>query len=660
MRTGESEMGLKKIMDMTRMISIVILLLHFYVACYSIFRASGWTHPIGDRVLDNLGRTGLFSSFHRAKWISLGLLTLSLLGTTGRKGESFNYRTAIAYILTGLLLYFISILCLKLDVTDNLKAGFYIGITSLGFILFMTGGSLLTRIIKLNLKGDVFNTQNETFPQEERLIGNRYSVHFKTQYRLKDKLRHGWVNRINGFRGTLVMGLSGSGKTRYVVKEIIRQEIKKGYAMFIHDFKYPDLTSVAYYHFLKNRHRYKAPPAFYILNFDEPTYRCNPLMPKYIQNLTDAASASRAIYLGLNQQAIERQGDFWVESSINFITALIWFLRLYKDGIYCTLPHTIELAQADFDKLFSILRAEPTLEALVSPFIKAYQEDAGKQLVGQISGAAISLGTLSSENLYYVLSGDDFTLAVNDPQHPKIVCIANNPQVSNIYSAVISLYLNNLQKLLKEQQEQSCEILLEEFASISWHNVDKFLAVCRSYLVCTTLVVQDFSQLVLHYGRRQADVILSMVGNIISGQVTGESARTLSERFGKIMQDRESLSINSTDTSINRSKQLDFAIPQSTIAGLSAGEFVGVVADNPDQRIPQKMFHAEFQQDPKTLAKEQAAYQPSPENAPGSQAIHETYLRIKRETKAIVQNEIDRIMNTPGLQGMIVKKQATL
>jgi hypothetical protein len=300
------------------------------------------------------------------------------------------------------------------------------------------------------------------------------------------------------------------------------------------------------------------------------------------------------------------------------------------------------------------------LEVLVAPFIKAYEEDAGKQLIGQISGAAISLGTLSTENLYYVLSGDDFTMNINDPKNPKIVCIANNPQVANIYGAVISLYLNNLQKLLKEQDEQPCSILLEEFASISWSGIDKFLSYCRSYLVSVTLVIQDISQLTLHYGKRQADVILSMVGNIISGQVTGESARLLSERFGKILQTKESLSMNSEDASRNWSKQLDFAIPQSTIASLSAGEFVGVVADNPDQRIPQKMFHSEFQQDFKAQAKEKTAHESLPGNAPSSQAIHETYLQIKREAKEIVQDEIDRIMNTPGLHGMIVKKQSKL
>ncbi len=370
---------------------------------------------------------------------------------------------------------------------------------------------------------------------------------------------------------------------------------------------------------------------------------------------TDPASASRAILLGLNQQWIDKQGDFWIESSINFTTALIWFLRVYQDGKYCTLPHVIELAQTPLDKLFTILRAEPTLEVLVTPFIRAMEEDAGKQLIGQISGAAISLGTLATEKLYYVLSGNDFSIAINDPKQPKIVCIANNPQVANIYSAVISLYLNTLQKMLKEQEEQPCSILLEEFANISWQGVDKFLSVCRSYLVSVTLIIQDASQLRMHYGEKQANVILSMVGNIISGQVTGDSAKHLSEQFGKIMQDRQSLTINSSDTSLSKSKQLDYAIPQSTIASLSVGEVVGIVADNPDQRIPQKMVHGQVKHDFNALKKEEAAYKPLPKKERDEKVIRETFLRIKREAKAIIEDELDRIMNTPGLERIATK-----
>lgn len=649
MRTNENEMGLKTIMDMTRLISVAVLLLHFYDSCYVFFQEKGWTHAIGNKILDNIHRTGLFTNLHKAKFIALGFLALSLLGVKAKKGEEFNYRLAIAHLITGLTLYFISGLLFWLQASNTIIALSYMAVTTLGFIFILTGGTLLFRIIKKKLSGDVFNTLNETFPQEERKLENKYSVNIPTQYQLKNKERNGWINIINGFRGgVLLMGLPGSGKT-LVAKEILKQQIAKGYALFIHDFKYPDLTKVAYNHFLRNKHRYKVAPEFHILNFEDVQERCNPLLPESIHSITDAASASRAILLGLNQQWIDQQGDFWVESSISFITALIWFLRIYQDGKYCTLPHVIELAQTQLDKLFTILMAEPTLEVIATPFVRAYQEDAGKQLIGQISGATISLGTLASEKLYYVLSGNDFTMAINDPKAPQIVCLANNPQVSNVYCAVISLYLNTLQKLLKEQEEQPCGILLEEFANITWHSADKFLSICRSYLVNVTLVIQDASQLILHYGEKQANVILSMVGSIISGQVTGNSAKSLSERFGKIMQDRQSLTINSSDTSLNKSKQLDYAIPQSTISGLSAGEVVGMVADNPDQRILQKMFHSQIHHDFNALKKEEAGYESLPKERVDKKAIREVFLRVKREAKAIVEDEMDRIINTPGL-----------
>ena len=646
-------MGLKKIIDMSRTISIVVLALHFYVTCYGVFKAQGWTHPMGDRLLLNIGKTGLFNSLNNTKGIALGFITLSLIGTKGRPEENIKLSRAIIYALLGLFLYFFSQIVLRWPLEDLFKAQGYISCTVMGLLLFIHGGARCSRLLRKQLSGDVFNTLNETFPQEERLIENEYSVNFKTRYKLKNQSRRGYVNIINGFRGTLVMGLTGSGKTRYVVKDTIRQQIEKGYAMFIHDFKYPDLTNVAWHFFQLNKQNFKSTPTFHIINFDEPQERCNPLMVSSIKNISDAASASRAIMLGLNHDWVEKQGDFWVESSINFVTCLIWYLRLYKDGICCTLPHVIELAQTDLDKLFSILRAEPTLEVLVNPFIRAYEEDAGKQLIGQLSGAAVSLGTLSTENLYYILSGNDFTMTLNDAARPKVVCIANNPQISNIYSALISLYLNNLQKLLKEQDVQPTSIILEEFANISWPGVDTFLSVCRSYLVSVTLVIQDASQLTLHYGKRQADVILSMVGNIISGQVTGETARYLSERFGKILQNKESLNINSNDTSVNRAKHLDHAVPQSTIASLSAGEFVGMVADNPDQRIAQKMFHADFIIDEKTLFKTNNQIITKQTD---NKAVNDVYLKIKTETKQIVKDQVEKLLNNPQSKSMIVKK----
>lgn len=658
--TQQNEAGLKPLTDLTRWVSIVLLLLHFYIECYGFFKLRGWTHPIGNRILDNIHKTGLFSSFQKAKLVALAFLVFSLFGAKTRKDEKFKYRWAIISLLIGLLLYFTSALLFFFPLDITMLAVSYMSVTVLGYLLVMSGGVQLARIFKIKVNGEVFNTENETFPQEERKLENIYSVNLPIRYRLKDRQRSGWINIVNGFRGgTLLMGLPGSGKT-LIAKEILKQQIAKGFAMFIHDFKFPDLTRVAYNHYLLQRRFYKAPPTFHILNFEDIQERCNPLLPDSLHSITDAASASRAILLGLNQEWIERQGDFWIESSVNFVTALIWFLRVYENGKYCTLPHVIELAQTPLDKLLSILQAEPSLEVLVMPFVRAYEEDAGKQLIGQISGAAISLGTLASEKLYYVLSGNDFSMQINDPKNPKIVCIANNPRVSNVYSAVISLYLNTLQNLLVEQQEQPCEILLEEFANISWQGADKFLSICRSFLVQVTLIIQDASQLILHYGKRQADVILSLPGNIISGQVTGDSAKMLSDRFGKILQDKESTTINSKETSVNRSKQLDYAIPQATIASLSAGEVVGVVADNPGQRIPQKMFHAEILHDFKALAKEEENYVPLPKTKVDEKAVCETFLHIKTEVKNLVRDEIDRIINTPGMPMPLVKNRSVL
>ena len=357
MKNNGTDIGLKKVIELTRAISIIVLILHFYFYCYGTFKEWHLTATLSDRILGNIGRAGLFSSFHKSKLVSLLFLGLSLLGAQGRKSEKMNYQTALAYLITGLLLYFISGLALLLDGNIIAAGIIYIVIASAGYILCLTGGTLLTRILKLKLKGDIFNKDNQTFPQEERLLENKYSFNFPAQYNLKGKRHQSYVSVVNPFRNLLLAGNPGSGKTLWVVKEIIRQAISKGYGLCIHDFKYPDLTSFAYNYYLQYKHLYRAEPEFHVLNFDEIQQRCNPLMKASMKDITDAASASRTILLGLNQDWMDKQGDFWVESSINFITCIIWYLRLYQNGKYCTLAHTIELAQTDFDKLFSILWA---------------------------------------------------------------------------------------------------------------------------------------------------------------------------------------------------------------------------------------------------------------------------------------------------------------
>ena len=660
MQTGENEQSLRKILDMTRLISVTILALHFYYYCYTAFEQWQLTSTISDRLLGNIRNTGLFKNFHVSKLISLAFLFISLLGAKGRKDEKINHKIAFAYIITGLLIYFLSYLSLLPKMALTSAALLYMIITAIGFMLVLSGGTLLSRVIqqKLNSK-DIFNKENETFPQEERLLENEYSINLPAQYNLKGKRRKSWINIINPFRAVMVLGSPGSGKSYFVIRHVITQHIKKGFTMFVYDFKFDDLSKIVYNTWLKYRSKYPVQPEFYVINFDDLTrsHRCNPLDHATMTDITDAAESARTILMGLNREWIKRQGDFFVESPINFLTAIIWYLRKYNDGEFCTLPHVIELMQVDYDSLFTALRTEKEIDVLINPFVNAYLNDVMEQLEGQIASDKIAMARLSSPQLYYVLSGNDFMLDINNPDKPKIVCMGNNPQKIQIYGAVLSLYVTRLVKLVNKKGKQKSSLVFDEFPTIYLNNMDSLIATARSNKVATCLGVQDFSQLRKDYGKEQADVIMNITGNIVSGQVSGDTAKQLSERFGKIMQDRESLSINRSDTSISRSKQLESAVPPSKISALSSGEFVGMVADDPDNKIDLKTFHCEILNDHEALKDEQDSYKEIPvirklDNA----VVQKNYLQIKQDVQDLINSEMERVLSDPGISHLVIKK----
>jgi hypothetical protein len=534
------------------------------------------------------------------------------------------------------------------------------GITSFGYLLVLIAGNKLSGMVRQKLSTNVFNTENETFPQEERLLQNEYSINLRARYNLKGKVRKSWINIINPFRGLLVLGNPGSGKSFFIIQHIIKQHIQKGFSMFLYDFKYPDLTAIAYNQFQLHKNRYTAVPSFYVINFDDlsRSHRANALAPETLLDITDAAESSHTIMLGLNREWIRKSGDFFVESPMNFVTALIWFLRKYQEGKNCTLPHVIEIAQVGYDKLFSILRTEPEIEVLINPFVSAYLNDAMEQLEGQIASAKISLARLSSPALYWILSGNDFTLDINNPNKPKIVCMGSNPQKSATYGAVLSLYTTTLARLINRRGGQKSSLLFDEFPTLYFHGIDSLIATARSNKVATTLAVQDGTQLRLHYGKEQADVTLSIVGNIISGQVGGETAKQLSEKFGKILQDRRSISINRSDTSLTQSKQLELAVPASKIASLSSGEFVGIVADNPDEKIILKAFCFEIVNTEKHSFADSVHVKNLPQvHVITNSMIAENYSQIKLDINCLVQTEIERMLDTPELGEKIIRKE---
>lgn len=646
--TGENDQGLRKIIDLTRFAGIFILLLHFYYYCYRAFEQWEIKSAITDRLMINMMHTGLFTSQYTSKFLAIGLLIISLLGAQGKKDEKINWKSIAAYLLIGILLFFTSGILFRLNYSLKNIAIIYMSVTSLGFLLVLAGGNLLSRLIRLNLSNDIFNSLNETFPQEERLLANEFSINLPAQYNLKGKVRKSWINIINPFRGLLVTGSPGAGKSWFVIQHVIKQHIEKGFAMFVYDFKYDDLSKIVYNWLQQNKHNYPVKPSFYVINFDNLSisHRCNPLDPNTMNDITDATESARTILLGLNREWINKQGDFFVESPINFVTAIIWFLRKYDNGRYCTLPHVIELMQADYEELFPVLNTQPEIEVLVNPFVTAYQNDAMEQLEGQVASAKIGMARLASPQLYWVLSGNDFTLDINNPLHPKVVCVGNNPEKQQIYGAVLSLYISRLIRQVNRKGMLKCSLVFDEFPTIYFNNMDSLIATARSNKVATTLAMQDFSQLKKDYGREQADVIVNITGNIISGQVMGETSKLLSDRFGKIMQDRQSISINRTDTSVSHSRQLDSAIPASKIAALSSGEFVGLVADNPGEKIKLKMFHAQIINDGNKLAAESNRFSNIPIVAHVSQQqVLDNFYQVKMEVKRLITEEVARLKN---------------
>ena len=553
---------------------------------------------------------------------------------------------------------------LPIDASSGVCAVLYTTTLVGGFFSLLASGLWISRLLKNNLLEDVFNTENESFMQETRLMENEYSINLPTKFWYRRKEWKGWINVVNPFRASMILGTPGSGKSYAVVNNYIKQAIEKSYALYIYDFKFDDLSVIAYNHLIKYRHRYKIPPKFYVINFDNPrkSHRCNPLAPELMTDISDAYESSYTIMLNLNKSWVQKQGDFFVESPIVLFTAIIWFLKIYEGGRFCTFPHAIELLNKRYEDVFTILTSYPELENYLSPFIDAWKGGASEQLQGQIASAKIPLSRLISPQLYWVMSGSDFTLDINNPKEPKVLCVGNNPDRISIYGAALGLYNSRIVKLInKKKQLKSC-VIIDELPTIFFKGLDNLIATARSNKVAVVLGFQDFSQLKRDYGDKEAAVIMSTVGNVFSGQVVGETAKTLSERFGKILQKRESMSINRNDTSTSISTQLDSLIPASKISTLSQGMFVGAVADNFGETIEQKIFHAQIVVDNDAIQKETAAYQPIPEissfldedgNDTMEQQIQANYQQIKQDIVGLVENELIRIENDPELRHLL-------
>ena len=657
--------ALGKVMDFMRGISVIFLLINCYWFCYEAFHVWGFTLGIIDKILMNFQRTtGLFSSILWTKLFCVVFLALSCLGTKGVKEEKITWPKIWTVLFSGFVFFFLNWWLLVLPIGKVGAATLYIFTLSVGYICLLMGGVWMSRLLKNNLMDDVFNTENESFMQETRLMENEYSVNLPTRFYYKKKWNKGWINVVNPFRASMVLGTPGSGKSYAIVNNYIKQQIEKGFAMYIYDYKFPDLSEIAYNHLLNHLDAYKVKPQFYVINFDDPrkSHRCNPINPAFMTDISDAYESAYTIMLNLNRSWIQKQGDFFVESPIILLAAIIWFLKIYENGKYCTFPHAIEFLNRPYAQIFPILTSYDELANYLSPFMDAWEGGAQDQLQGQIASAKIPLSRMISPALYWVMTGDDFSLDINNPNEPKVLVVGNNPDRQNIYSAALGLYNSRIVKLINKKKQLKSSVIIDELPTIYFRGLDNLIATARSNKVAVCLGFQDFSQLTRDYGDKESKVIQNTVGNVFSGQVVGETAKTLSERFGKVLQQRQSMTINRNDKSTSISTQMDSLIPASKISNLTQGMFVGAVSDNFDERIDQKIFHAEIVVNSAMVSAEMKAYQPIPvivnfTNEVGSDNLKETieanYRKVKEEILSLVDSEIMRIKNDPKLAHLI-------
>ena len=652
-------------MDFMRALSVIFLLINAYWFCYEAFFTWGFTLAIVDKILMNFQRTtNLFSSILWTKLFCLVFLALSCLGTKGVKEETITWPKIWAVLAVGFVLFFLNWWLLALPIGKVGGASLYIFTLSVGYICLLMAGVWMSRLLKNNLMDDVFNLENESFMQETRLMENEYSVNLPTRFYYKKRWHKGWINIVNPFRASMVLGTPGSGKSFAIVNNYIKQQIEKGFAMYIYDYKFPDLSEIAYNHLLTHLDAYEVKPQFFVINFDDPrkSHRCNPINPAFMTDISDAYESAYTIMLNLNRTWIQKQGDFFVESPIILLAAIIWFLKIYQGGKYCTFPHAIEFLNRPYAQIFPILTAYDELANYLSPFMDAWEGGAQDQLQGQIASAKIPLSRMISPALYWVMTGDDFSLDINNPREPKVLVVGNNPDRQNIYSAALGLYNSRIVKLINKKKQLKSSVIIDELPTIYFRGLDNLIATARSNKVAVCLGFQDFSQLTRDYGDKESKVIQNTVGNVFSGQVVGETAKTLSERFGKVLQQRQSMTINRNDKSTSISTQLDSLIPASKISNLTQGMFVGAVSDNFDERIEQKIFHAEIVVDVAKVSAEAKAYQPIPIiaeflNEDGSDSLSETieanYKRVKQEILSLVESEIERIKNDAKLKHLI-------
>jgi hypothetical protein len=631
----------------------LLLVLHFYLFGYQFWEMFGFSHPYVEGIVIKIANSFLFSNLFINKLFILVVAVIGFMLMKFYKNIDINLNAAIRDLIVGLGIFFLSnyVLYLNLGIKPLFIA--YMLASMIGFFIMNSGLSRIFRYFKTNLKEDLFNKEQESFPQEERKLMNDASVNLPAKYHYERSTRNSWINFVNLYRGLLISGSPGSGKTYFVIRHIIKQLIEKDFTMLVYDFKYPDLTKLTYNLLREHWPNSDIKPTFYSVNFNDLTrsHRVNPLNPEGIIDISDAYQAAKSVYHGMSTQdsSNSKQDPFWEDGGINLLTAIIWTLRKHENGRYCDFPHVLEFLMGDHQKYIPVLMCDDQASKYASTLYYAAAEGNTKLLNNMMSTLKQRMAKLASPNVYWIMSGEDFNLDINNPKDPKILCLANNDQKSHVYSAPLSLIVDKLSRTINQKDKLKCATIFDEFPTLYFEDVSKQIATARQNKIATVLGIQDASQNEKRLGRINSEIIFNITPNIISGSLAGKMAKELSERLGKIKMVRDSLNLGNDGPTKNQSVQMDYAVPVSTINNLTAGEVVGLVADNPDQPIELKRFHSFIQNDHEQLKYFDQNMEELPIVRPDvSQAtVEKTYKNIVFETEQIIINMYLALKSNP-------------
>jgi len=622
--------------------------------------------PVLSNLLNSFEKMGLFSPPIHAKLVTLILITLVAIGTKAQKKRDLNVTKSVFLpILVGLLMIISSLVLADkagdLSLPQILP---FVNAYQLGYALLSFAGAMITqmgadnisKIMQTKMGKDRWNTEEESFDQNTELKVTDSSVNIPYKFRYNKKTHQGWMN-IDPFRGTMVIGVPGSGKSFGIINPAIRQMVSKGFCLCIYDFKFPSLAEIAYYHYLQKK---KVDPnykhKFHVVNLDKVEYsrRVNPFKREYINTLAQAQEMAESMVSALQKGGPSAGGGaevFFTQSAINFLASTIFYFGTYQNGKYSDLPHILSFMNRSYQEIFDTLFTNEELVSLMSPFRSAYENKAFDQLEGQVGTVKIFLSRLATKESFWVFSGDDVQLKISDREDPSILILASNPQTQDINSALYSSVLNRTISQINDKGNLFAGIIADEFPTIYIHKIDNLVATARSNKVAVMLGLQEIPQLKQFYKKEVADTISSIMGNILSGAVRDKGTLDWLERmFGKIKQKSYSESISQQGTNMTISEKMDVMIPAGKIAGLRTGEMTGMVVqgeDNATEEFKTSVISGKINLDMKAIKFEEANYPKMPiyysfKDNNGKDKKNEilmaNFRRINKEVEMIIQD----------------------